>query len=183
MHTAPLPQSIKVLYSPLSRRLSDVLKRKRLPKRGPRRPKYSPPRDDDKVDNQGELKCYHQCVGERCLNIPTTPSSTSSWTEMASLWLFDLFHFLKLQPRALPVLSHPNPPSWPVLTPRPGASWVPRPTMQTLSPHAQREWVAWPGPPPRTPFPTTGRTLTVFTPVLCKLGFCSCNVRRHWVGK
>ncbi|XP_058489378.1 E3 ubiquitin-protein ligase TRIP12 isoform X3 [Solea solea] len=33
-------------------RLSDVLKRKRLPKRGPRRPKYSPPRDDDKVDNQ-----------------------------------------------------------------------------------------------------------------------------------
>ncbi|XP_070685279.1 E3 ubiquitin-protein ligase TRIP12 isoform X3 [Pempheris klunzingeri] len=34
-------------------RLSDVLKRKRLPKRGPRRPKYSPPRDDDKVDNQG----------------------------------------------------------------------------------------------------------------------------------
>lgn len=30
-------------------RLSDVLKRKRLPKRGPRRPKYSPPRDDDKV--------------------------------------------------------------------------------------------------------------------------------------
>lgn len=37
----------------LDRRLSDVLKRKRLPKRGPRRPKYSPPRDDDKVDNQG----------------------------------------------------------------------------------------------------------------------------------
>ncbi|XP_021170448.2 E3 ubiquitin-protein ligase TRIP12 isoform X8 [Fundulus heteroclitus] len=33
-------------------RLSDVLKRKRLPKRGPRRPKYSPPRDDDKADNQ-----------------------------------------------------------------------------------------------------------------------------------
>lgn len=38
----------------LDRRLSDVLKRKRLPKRGPRRPKYSPPRDDDKVDNQGK---------------------------------------------------------------------------------------------------------------------------------
>ncbi|POI29950.1 hypothetical protein CIB84_006300, partial [Bambusicola thoracicus] len=35
-------------------RLSDVLKRKRLPKRGPRRPKYSPPRDDDKVDNQAK---------------------------------------------------------------------------------------------------------------------------------
>ncbi|CAM4577487.1 unnamed protein product [Leuciscus chuanchicus] len=34
--------------------LSDVLKRKRLPKRGPRRPKYSPPRDDDKVDNQAK---------------------------------------------------------------------------------------------------------------------------------
>ncbi|XP_041796000.1 E3 ubiquitin-protein ligase TRIP12 isoform X2 [Chelmon rostratus] len=34
-------------------RLSDVLKRKRLPKRGPRRPKYSPPRDD-KVDNQAK---------------------------------------------------------------------------------------------------------------------------------
>ncbi|XP_063298363.1 E3 ubiquitin-protein ligase TRIP12 isoform X3 [Pelobates fuscus] len=33
-------------------RLSDVLKRKRLPKRGPRRPKCSPPRDEDKVDNQ-----------------------------------------------------------------------------------------------------------------------------------
>lgn len=45
--------------SNLDRRLSDVLKRKRLPKRGPRRPKYSPPRDDDKVDNQGKsfLKC------------------------------------------------------------------------------------------------------------------------------
>lgn len=38
---------------PCDSRLSDVLKRKRLPKRGPRRPKYSPPRDDDKVDNQG----------------------------------------------------------------------------------------------------------------------------------
>ncbi|XP_066136022.1 E3 ubiquitin-protein ligase TRIP12 isoform X11 [Saccopteryx bilineata] len=35
-------------------RLSDVLKRKRLPKRGPRRPKYSPPRDDDKLDNQAK---------------------------------------------------------------------------------------------------------------------------------
>ncbi|XP_053315774.1 E3 ubiquitin-protein ligase TRIP12 isoform X2 [Spea bombifrons] len=35
-------------------RLSDVLKRKRLPKRGPRRPKCSPPRDDDKVDNQAK---------------------------------------------------------------------------------------------------------------------------------
>ncbi|KAG9343628.1 hypothetical protein JZ751_013798 [Albula glossodonta] len=35
-------------------RLSDALKRKRLPKRGPRRPKYSPPRDDDKVDNQAK---------------------------------------------------------------------------------------------------------------------------------
>ncbi|KAL7990876.1 hypothetical protein Chor_014306, partial [Crotalus horridus] len=35
-------------------RLSDVLKRKRLPKRGPRRPKYSPPRDEDKVDNQAK---------------------------------------------------------------------------------------------------------------------------------
>ncbi|KAM6305250.1 E3 ubiquitin-protein ligase TRIP12 isoform 6-T6 [Aegotheles albertisi] len=35
-------------------RLSDVLKRKRLPKRGPRRPKYSPPREDDKVDNQAK---------------------------------------------------------------------------------------------------------------------------------
>ncbi|XP_017677767.1 PREDICTED: E3 ubiquitin-protein ligase TRIP12 isoform X1 [Lepidothrix coronata] len=35
-------------------RLSDVLKRKRLPKRGPRRPKYSPPRDDEKVDNQAK---------------------------------------------------------------------------------------------------------------------------------
>ncbi|XP_054441533.1 E3 ubiquitin-protein ligase TRIP12 isoform X1 [Pteronotus mesoamericanus] len=35
-------------------RLSDVLKRKRMPKRGPRRPKYSPPRDDDKVDNQAK---------------------------------------------------------------------------------------------------------------------------------
>ncbi|XP_038123936.1 E3 ubiquitin-protein ligase TRIP12 isoform X4 [Cyprinodon tularosa] len=35
-------------------RLSDVLKRKRLPKRGPRRPKYSPPRDDDKADNQAK---------------------------------------------------------------------------------------------------------------------------------
>nr|XP_057936940.1 E3 ubiquitin-protein ligase TRIP12 isoform X5 [Doryrhamphus excisus] len=35
-------------------RLSDVLKRKRLPKRGSRRPKYSPPRDDDKVDNQAK---------------------------------------------------------------------------------------------------------------------------------
>lgn len=35
-------------------RLSDVLKRKRVPKRGPRRPKYSPPRDDDKVDNQAK---------------------------------------------------------------------------------------------------------------------------------
>ncbi|XP_058890460.1 E3 ubiquitin-protein ligase TRIP12-like isoform X2 [Acipenser ruthenus] len=35
-------------------RLSDVLKRKRLPKRGPRRPKYSPPRDDDKVDHQAK---------------------------------------------------------------------------------------------------------------------------------
>ncbi|XP_055082036.1 E3 ubiquitin-protein ligase TRIP12 isoform X2 [Periophthalmus magnuspinnatus] len=32
----------------------DVLKRKRVPKRGPRRPKYSPPRDDDKVDNQAK---------------------------------------------------------------------------------------------------------------------------------
>ena len=41
-----------------SRRLSDVLKRKRLPKRGPRRPKYSPPRDEDKVDNQGEAHHY-----------------------------------------------------------------------------------------------------------------------------
>lgn len=39
----------------IPRRLSDVLKRKRLPKRGPRRPKYSPPRDDDKVDNQGKF--------------------------------------------------------------------------------------------------------------------------------
>ncbi|XP_029471280.1 E3 ubiquitin-protein ligase TRIP12 isoform X5 [Rhinatrema bivittatum] len=35
-------------------RLSDVLKRKRLPKRGPRRPKCSPPRDEDKVDNQAK---------------------------------------------------------------------------------------------------------------------------------
>ncbi|KAM6946227.1 E3 ubiquitin-protein ligase TRIP12 [Aplochiton taeniatus] len=35
-------------------RLSDVLKRKRLPKRGPRRPKYSPPRDDEKVDNRAK---------------------------------------------------------------------------------------------------------------------------------
>ncbi|XP_053565804.1 E3 ubiquitin-protein ligase TRIP12 isoform X2 [Bombina bombina] len=35
-------------------RLSDVLKRKRLPKRGPRRPKYSPPRDEDKVDSQAK---------------------------------------------------------------------------------------------------------------------------------
>ncbi|XP_075057741.1 E3 ubiquitin-protein ligase TRIP12 isoform X3 [Mixophyes fleayi] len=35
-------------------RLSDVLKRKRLPKRGPRRPKYSPPRDEDKADNQAK---------------------------------------------------------------------------------------------------------------------------------
>ncbi|XP_061781673.1 E3 ubiquitin-protein ligase TRIP12 isoform X5 [Nerophis lumbriciformis] len=35
-------------------RLSDVLKRKRLPKRSSRRPKYSPPRDDDKVDNQAK---------------------------------------------------------------------------------------------------------------------------------
>ncbi|KAM4043800.1 LOW QUALITY PROTEIN: E3 ubiquitin-protein ligase TRIP12 [Anomaloglossus baeobatrachus] len=35
-------------------RLSDVLKRKRLPKRGPRRPKYSPPRDEDKTDNQAK---------------------------------------------------------------------------------------------------------------------------------
>lgn len=42
------------LFLNLDRRLSDVLKRKRLPKRGPRRPKYSPPRDDDKVDNQGK---------------------------------------------------------------------------------------------------------------------------------
>lgn len=42
------------LFLTLGRRLSDVLKRKRLPKRGPRRPKYSPPRDDDKVDNQGK---------------------------------------------------------------------------------------------------------------------------------
>ncbi|XP_075717371.1 E3 ubiquitin-protein ligase TRIP12 isoform X2 [Rhinoderma darwinii] len=35
-------------------RLSDVLKRKRLPKRGTRRPKYSPPRDEDKADNQAK---------------------------------------------------------------------------------------------------------------------------------
>ncbi|XP_069583960.1 E3 ubiquitin-protein ligase TRIP12 isoform X6 [Ranitomeya imitator] len=35
-------------------RLSDVLKRKRMPKRGPRRPKYSPPRDEDKADNQAK---------------------------------------------------------------------------------------------------------------------------------
>ncbi|XP_035278065.1 E3 ubiquitin-protein ligase TRIP12-like [Anguilla anguilla] len=35
-------------------RLSDALKRKRLPKRGPRRPKYSPPRDEDKMDNQAK---------------------------------------------------------------------------------------------------------------------------------
>ncbi|KAM9316934.1 E3 ubiquitin-protein ligase TRIP12 isoform 1-T1 [Gastrophryne carolinensis] len=35
-------------------RLSDVLKRKRLPKRGQRRPKYSPPRDEDKGDNQAK---------------------------------------------------------------------------------------------------------------------------------
>ncbi|XP_042195203.1 E3 ubiquitin-protein ligase TRIP12 isoform X3 [Callorhinchus milii] len=35
-------------------RLSDVLKRKRLPKRVTRRTKYSPPRDDDKVDNQAK---------------------------------------------------------------------------------------------------------------------------------
>uniref|UniRef100_H3ALV8 E3 ubiquitin-protein ligase n=1 Tax=Latimeria chalumnae TaxID=7897 RepID=H3ALV8_LATCH len=44
-------------------RLSDALKRKRLPKRGPRRPKYSPPRDDDK-DNQAKS--------------PTTTSSPKS---------------------------------------------------------------------------------------------------------
>uniref|UniRef100_A0AAY5KIB2 E3 ubiquitin-protein ligase n=1 Tax=Esox lucius TaxID=8010 RepID=A0AAY5KIB2_ESOLU len=50
-------------------RLSDVLKRKRLPKRGPRRPKYSPPRDDDKVDNQAKS--------------PTTQSPKSSF--LASL--------------------------------------------------------------------------------------------------
>uniref|UniRef100_A0A8C2NH77 E3 ubiquitin-protein ligase n=1 Tax=Capra hircus TaxID=9925 RepID=A0A8C2NH77_CAPHI len=42
------------LGSPSLHRLSDVLKRKRLPKRGSRRPKYSPPRDDDKVDNQAK---------------------------------------------------------------------------------------------------------------------------------
>ncbi|XP_048460439.1 E3 ubiquitin-protein ligase TRIP12 [Rhincodon typus] len=35
-------------------RLSDVLKRKRLPKRVTRRTKYSPPRDDEKVDNQAK---------------------------------------------------------------------------------------------------------------------------------
>ncbi|XP_072111160.1 E3 ubiquitin-protein ligase TRIP12 isoform X3 [Mobula birostris] len=35
-------------------RLSDVLKRKRLPKRVTRRTKYSPPRDDDKIDNQAK---------------------------------------------------------------------------------------------------------------------------------
>ncbi|XP_076844907.1 E3 ubiquitin-protein ligase TRIP12 isoform X2 [Brachyhypopomus gauderio] len=51
-------------------RLSDVLKRKRLPKRGPRRPKYSPPRDDDKVDNQAKSPT-------------TTPSPKSSF--LASL--------------------------------------------------------------------------------------------------
>lgn len=45
---------INNFFLKLNRRLSDVLKRKRLPKRGPRRPKYSPPRDDDKVDNQGK---------------------------------------------------------------------------------------------------------------------------------
>ncbi|XP_043926988.1 E3 ubiquitin-protein ligase TRIP12 isoform X2 [Protopterus annectens] len=35
-------------------RLSDVLKRKRLPKRTPRRPKYSPPTDEEKIDNQAK---------------------------------------------------------------------------------------------------------------------------------
>lgn len=63
---------------------------------------------------------------------------------------------VSLQPRALPVLSHPNRPSWPVLIPRPGASWVPRPTMPTQSPHVQQEWVAWQGHLPRTQFQTTG---------------------------
>lgn len=49
-----------IVMFPLSpRRLSDVLKRKRLPKRGPRRPKYSPPQDEDKVDNQGKYKSYY----------------------------------------------------------------------------------------------------------------------------
>lgn len=52
-------KQISVFFS----RLSDVLKRKRLPKRGPRRPKYSPPRDDDKVDNQGTQRYYQVSQG------------------------------------------------------------------------------------------------------------------------
>lgn len=66
-----------------------------------------------------------------------------------------------LQPRALPVLSHPNHPSWPVLIPRLGASWVPRPTMPTRSPHVQRGWVAWQGHLPRTLFQITGTIMTL----------------------
>lgn len=66
-----------------------------------------------------------------------------------------------LQPRAPPVLSHPNRPSWPVLIPRPGASWVPRPTMPTQSPRARRGWVAWQGHLPRTRFQITGTMMRV----------------------
>lgn len=70
--------SLSVFFSPLPRRLSDVLKRKRLPKRGPRRPKYSPPRDEDKVDNQGKFKSYysHYCCQNRIFTIPYTALRT-----------------------------------------------------------------------------------------------------------
>lgn len=80
------------------------------------------------------------------------------------------------QLKALPVLSHPNRPSWPVSIPRPGANSVPRLTMPTRSPHAQRGWAAWQGHLPRTRFQITGtimRANTVNMLVLCKCPLCT----------
>lgn len=159
-------------YSLPTRRLSDVLKRKRLPKRGPRRPKYSPPRDDDKVDNQGkgifiQSTCWSVSCG-KCNCSELADSSLEVKMALCRFWnilgaqvtsLYTLFG--SSQPRAPQVLSHPNLPFWPVLIPSPGANWVHRPIIPTRSPHVQLGLVAWQERLPRTRFQITGTVVNV----------------------
>ena len=86
--------------------------------------------------------------------------------------------FSSLQPRVLPVLSHPNHRSWPVLIPRLGGNWGPRPAMPTRSPRAHLEWAAWQGHLLRTRFQITG-VLMVVDEVFCWIMyrlFCQCLI-------
>lgn len=96
-----------------------------------------------------------------------------------------------LQQRAPQILSHLNHHFWPVLIPKPGASSVPKLTIQTRSLHVQLAWAAWQGYHQRTPFQITGNRYVIqhmlFILALPSLKVCVCvisfnrwNTWLHW---